>query len=137
MATLEFALVVPVLIVLIIGALDFSRLIVAYTTITNASREGARYAVLHPAAPASEIQREVQQRSSPLSANDLSVVIKVQQAGGTPQDWSRAFPTRTPSDAVVTVTVSYPWRAASALTGGFFASRSPALESTASLEMRR
>jgi Flp pilus assembly protein TadG len=136
MATLEFALVVPVLIVLIIGALDFSRLLVAYTTITNASREGVRYAVLHPAASASDIQREVQRRSSPLSAGDLTVVIKVQQDGSL-QDWSQAFPTRTPSDAVVTVTVSYPWRAASALTGGFFASKSPALESSASLGMRR
>jgi Flp pilus assembly protein TadG len=136
MATLEFALVVPVLIVLIIGALDFSRLIVAYTTITNASREGVRYAVLHPAASASEIQQEVERRSSPLSARDLTVVVKIQQDGGT-QDWSRAYATRTPSDAVVTVTVSYPWRAASALTGGFFASRSPSLESTASLDMRR
>jgi Flp pilus assembly protein TadG len=136
MATLEFALVVPVLIVLIIGALDFSRLLVAYTTITNASREGVRYAVLHPAATTMEIQREVQRRSSPLSAGDLTVVVKVEQDGSL-QGWSQAFPTRTPSDAVVTVVVSYPWRAASALTGGFFSSKSPALESSASLGMRR
>jgi hypothetical protein len=78
----------------------------------------------------------VQRRSSPLGASDLTVVVKILQ-DGTLQDWSQAFPTRTPSDAVVTVTVSYPWRAASAITGGFFASKSPALESSASLDMRR
>jgi Flp pilus assembly protein TadG len=135
MATLELALVAPVLVLLIIGALDFSRLIVAYATINNASREGARYAVLHPGASAPDIKREVQRRSAPLDTGALSVSIEVEGAGGDSQEWSPAYSTRTPTAGVVKVTVRYPWQAASLLTGAFFSSQS--IESVASAETRR
>ncbi len=45
-ALLEFAVVVPVLILLVFGMLEFSRLMMVEQVITNAAREGARKAVL-------------------------------------------------------------------------------------------
>ena len=45
---IEFALILPVLIVILVILADLSRAIAAHVALSNASREGARYAVLHP-----------------------------------------------------------------------------------------
>jgi hypothetical protein len=47
-ATLEFALVISFLLLLLFGIIDFSRLFFAYATMSNGVREGARYAIVHP-----------------------------------------------------------------------------------------
>jgi len=47
-ATVEFALVVVLLLLVVFGIIDFSRLIFSYATMSNGVREGARYAVVHP-----------------------------------------------------------------------------------------
>jgi hypothetical protein len=47
-ATVEFALVILFLLLLLFGIVDFSRLFFAYATMSNAVREGARYAIVHP-----------------------------------------------------------------------------------------
>lgn len=44
---LEVALIIPVLLVLIIGAIEFGRLFFTKIVITNAAREGAYYLVTH------------------------------------------------------------------------------------------
>jgi len=44
----EFALVVPFLLLLIMGIFDLGRVTFFYSTLTNISREGARYGVVHP-----------------------------------------------------------------------------------------
>lgn len=44
----EFALVLPLLFLIAFGVLDLGRLFHAAITITNAAREGARYATRHP-----------------------------------------------------------------------------------------
>ena len=46
--TVEFALVVSVLLLILFGIIDFSRLMFAYATMSNGVREGARYAVVNP-----------------------------------------------------------------------------------------
>lgn len=43
----EFALVVPIFLILVFGVVDGVRAVFAYNTIANASREGARYAMVH------------------------------------------------------------------------------------------
>lgn len=43
----EFALVVPVLLLLILGIVDFARGIFIYSVVQDAAREGARYAIVH------------------------------------------------------------------------------------------
>jgi Flp pilus assembly protein TadG len=47
----EFALVAPVLVFLLIGIADVGRAFYDYISITNAVREGARYAARHPLDP--------------------------------------------------------------------------------------
>lgn len=47
-ALTEFAFVVPVLLVVAFGLLDLGRAYFAVITISNASREGARYLTMHP-----------------------------------------------------------------------------------------
>lgn len=42
----EFALLVPILILLIFGLFDFGRAIYAYNAVSNAAREGARIAIV-------------------------------------------------------------------------------------------
>jgi len=43
----EFALVVPFILILIMGIFDLGRITFLYSTITNISREGARYGVVN------------------------------------------------------------------------------------------
>ncbi len=44
----EFALLLPILILIIVGVFDLGRAFHALITITNAAREGARYGTMHP-----------------------------------------------------------------------------------------
>lgn len=45
-ALVEFALVVPILLIIVMGIIEFGFMFNAYITISNASREGARLGVL-------------------------------------------------------------------------------------------
>jgi len=44
----EYALVLPVLLLLLFGIIEIGSLIYSYNTIANAAREGSRYGVTHP-----------------------------------------------------------------------------------------
>jgi hypothetical protein len=44
----ELALVIPVLVIIVVGALDLGRVFFSVITVTNVAREGARYLTLHP-----------------------------------------------------------------------------------------
>ena len=60
-ALVEFALVLPVLLVLLCGIIDFGWLYYNQITLNNAAREGARYAAVHYD-PARDWQEEAQAR---------------------------------------------------------------------------
>jgi len=45
----EFALILPILLILVLGAMDIGRLFFTKTVITNAAREGANHLAYHPA----------------------------------------------------------------------------------------
>ena len=47
-AFVEFALVLPLLLVLLLGAIDFGRVFFGWVAVTNASRVAANYAATHP-----------------------------------------------------------------------------------------
>lgn len=49
----EFALILPVLMLMLVGTLDFGRVVLANDTISNAAREAARYAIVHGSTAAS------------------------------------------------------------------------------------
>jgi Flp pilus assembly protein TadG len=46
-ATVEFALVAPIFFLLLFGIIEGGRFILYYETLNNATREGARYAIVH------------------------------------------------------------------------------------------
>lgn len=45
----EFALVAPIFMIILLGTFEGARAVLAYNTLSNASREGARYALVHGA----------------------------------------------------------------------------------------
>jgi len=72
-ALVEMAFVLPILILLIMGIVEFGRILNSYLIITNASREGARYASIQ--STDSEIQAVVSNLTVTLDQQDLNVVI--------------------------------------------------------------
>lgn len=52
-AAVEFAIVAPVFLLLVFGMIEYGRMVMVYQVLTNASREGARSAVLDGATTAS------------------------------------------------------------------------------------
>lgn len=59
-ALVEFALVLPIFLVLVLGVFDFGRLIVLHTSMTNGAREGARLATVNQDASLIEDRIETQ-----------------------------------------------------------------------------
>ena len=54
----EFAVILLVLMLIVMGIVDFGRAVYARSVIASAAREGARYAVVHPAASTDEIRAQ-------------------------------------------------------------------------------
>jgi Flp pilus assembly protein TadG len=133
----EFALVAPVVLLILVACLDFARALNAYVTIVNASREGARYATLNPLATNAAIRSAVQSRAVPLDTSRVGVIVTYDDGWGPPLAWpDTGLPESSPSPQpiAVRVTTSYDWLAATWLVGAFFSvttgSRSFASEST-------
>lgn len=115
----EFALVAPVLILVVLACLDFGRALNAYVTVANASREGARYVAVHPDATAATIHDFLAGRIVPLDASALTVAPPVPLRTTDPR-WA----TGAPAPWAVSVTVAYRWDAATAIVGAFFSAAS-------------
>jgi Flp pilus assembly protein TadG len=69
---LEFALLLPVLFLILFGVLDLGRLFFANVTITNASREAARFAVGNPTNLAGIRSRAVNESSGIVIAPNVT-----------------------------------------------------------------
>ncbi|MDE3193874.1 MAG: pilus assembly protein [Chloroflexota bacterium] len=67
-ALVEFALIIPVFLLLVLGFVDTSRAVFQYITLADAAREGTRYAIVHGGASSSP--------SGP-AANDAGVQAQV------------------------------------------------------------
>ena len=95
----EFAFVLPLLLFLIAGIIDFGFLFQGYEVITNAAREGARVGVL-PGYADADIQSRV---ASYVTTSGLTGTATATVA-------HRSVPTGTgPNVSVVDVTVTYPY----------------------------
>jgi hypothetical protein len=126
-STVEFALVAPVLFLLLVGILDLGRAVNAYVTVGNAAREGSHYAILHPTAAPSAIVNAVRTRVVPLDETKV-VVTSSYYNGSTFVPWPLGgVPASTPSPRAVPVQVAvcFPWSAATFI-GRFFPAVSPA-----------
>lgn len=68
-ALVEFALILPILLILLLGILDFGRAIAAYNSVSNAARSGARVAIVNQDLTAIEAAVE----SEGISLGDIEV----------------------------------------------------------------
>ena len=95
---IEFALVLPLLLLIIAGIIDFGFLFQSYEAVTNAAREGARVGVL-PGYSGADVQARVSSYISasglPNAATAAMTTRSVATGGGPPVD-------------VIDVTVTYP-----------------------------
>lgn len=72
-ATVELALVLPVLLLILFGIMEFGRVFSAYLVITNAAREGARLAAV--GADDTAIVQRVIEAADSLETSNLTVTI--------------------------------------------------------------
>jgi Flp pilus assembly protein TadG len=93
--------VLPVFVLLVFGMIEYGRMVMVQQVITNASREGARRAVLD-GATASEVQSSV-----------TTYLTDAKISGANPTVISPANPASAASGSPVTVTVSVPFSAVS------------------------
>lgn len=123
-AAVEFALVAPLFFLLVFGMIEFGRMIMVQQVITNASREGARMAVLDSQTP---------------TASDVTSAVStyLQNAGisGETVTIDPAEPTTAAYGEPVTVTVQVPFSSVSWLPAPMFINADTNL--TASAVMRR
>ncbi|MFN0016646.1 MAG: TadE/TadG family type IV pilus assembly protein [Pirellulaceae bacterium] len=122
-AAVEFALVAPLFFLLVFGMIEFGRMVMVQQVITNASREGARKAVLDGAS----------------SSNVKSSVVTYMSNGGVTITTSNVTisptdPTTAAAGDPVTVTVSLPFSQVSWLPSPMFLG---SRQMTASTVMRR
>jgi Flp pilus assembly protein TadG len=96
---IEFALVLPMLLVLVFGIVEFGNAWRHYQLITNTAREGARVAVL-PSSNATVVNSVIDDRlnGSGLDANQATVTLKILDFG----DPNYA-------NSADTVTIAYPY----------------------------
>ena len=99
---LEFALILPVLLIVLAGVLDLGRIYYSYVAITDAAAEGATYAAMYPqVSDRDEVFQRAQEASRGLVQIDNSMV--------------EVDCPSVASGAPVTVTVSYSFTVATPL----------------------
>lgn len=94
-AMVELALVVPILLLLIFGVIEYGRIYGAYLAVTNGSREGARVATV--GATDLGITDEVKARTEAMKLDSTKLTVTI-----TPTEGNRA------RGASVSVEVTYP-----------------------------
>ena len=83
---IEFALVLPVLLLILLGALDLGRVSNTYVGITNASREGARYGASYPTdTPGIQLRTRQEAAGAGVTITNANIVIQCfPYVGGSP-----------------------------------------------------
>ncbi|MEO5964512.1 MAG: TadE family protein [Candidatus Limnocylindrales bacterium] len=76
-AMVEFALVIPIFLLLLTALFDMGRAVFAYNTLTNAAREGARIAIVNQDVPT--IIARAKQSTAIVELNDPSVTVHFYQ----------------------------------------------------------
>ena len=96
----ELALMLPVLMLILVGTLDLGRLLDAYVVMSNAAREGVRYAIDYPTSTDAIKNRALQEATSGGSRyNDLTssmITVSGQTSDGVGGNY-------------ITVSINYPF----------------------------
>jgi hypothetical protein len=80
----EFAFVLPVFILVLVGLFDLGRAVFAYNTITNAAREGARLAIVNQDVPTIVSRAKAQTQIVELSDPSVEVAFYQLDDDGSP-----------------------------------------------------
>lgn len=132
-STVEMAILLPVLLLLLVGIVDIGLSLNTYLTVTNASREAATYAIAHPGASPAAITSIASERMAPLHA--ITVTASYYN-GSTFIPWpAGGIPSSSPSasQVPVQVDVSASWTASTILIGQFFGGTSRTLHGTSTM----
>jgi Flp pilus assembly protein TadG len=100
----EFALIFPILVLLVLGIIEFGGGFHAWDATQNAAREGARLGAVD--ASPSEITQRVRGTTSFLNQSDLTVTIQCQRNGG-PFSTCSSNPAQWVEGDIVRVAVEY------------------------------
>jgi Flp pilus assembly protein TadG len=111
-ALVEFTFIAVMMIVVMLGIVEMGRYVLVYTTVANAARVGARYAIVHGA---DRTGSGADGPSGPGSTTQVKTVVKNFASAGL-LDTSRLnitvnYPSGNTADSPVTVTVTYPYDA--------------------------
>lgn len=117
-ALVEFAFVAPIFFLLLFGIIEGGRFILYYQTLNNATREGARYAIVHGSNSSCPSGPMPPGKSAPLGCYDASGAKVVQQVKDTAFGVLGSGVVVTPvwpplgngRDSDVTVTATYTYR---------------------------
>jgi Flp pilus assembly protein TadG len=104
-SAVELALLLPLLLVMLLGAIDFCRLFYAYTTITNCARNGALW-LSDPLANGT-----VTPSQSPYATYQAAALADAQglDPALTTSNITSSSGTDSNGDSIITVTVEYNW----------------------------
>lgn len=94
----EYALILPIMMLILMSILDLGRAVYYYSAIHNSAREGARYGIINPEDPVG-IEAVVRNKAVVLNPTDLTVVIIL------------------PDEDTVQVTVTYQFTAITPIAG--------------------
>jgi Flp pilus assembly protein TadG len=100
-ALVELAIVLPILVLLLVIAIDFGRVFQTVVGVTNAAREGAVWAAVHPGDVAGAISRAKSELG--LSPSDPSITVTVTCS---PSPCTPSIGTSPAGEHTVTVSVS-------------------------------
>jgi hypothetical protein len=139
-ALVEFVIVVPLLLLLVLGIMEFGMVMHDYIMLAQGAREGARTAAI--GRPVREIQKRVIEASLPSVNGDMVQVTAYEPNNGgwvAVADKQSGLENSVPSDGIVRVTIKdYPHHM---VTGAFFSwlpgYENGAMKLSASLTMRR
>ncbi len=67
-------MILPLLVVLVVGIVDFARAVYSYSVVASAAREGARYGIMHPTNPTG-ISTEAKRNMTGLDLSPGNVAI--------------------------------------------------------------
>lgn len=105
-AAVEFALVLPILLLLVVGILEFGRAYHVQTTLSNAARDGVRVMALQNSVSAAKLAAKA---SSPLPLADGQITVSVTPTAST------CTPTGAATPPTATVIIRYPFALISGL----------------------
>lgn len=119
----EFALVLPIFLLIVIGIFDLGRAVFSNTTLTNAAREGARLAIVNQ--NVASIRARTANQAVSLGLTSADVVVHYYLDDGSipvtdnplPSDDAGCSVMPIPLDCVVVVRASYHWSAITPVIG--------------------